>query len=352
MKKDTNWSITIIWWSDGFGKWLANYIKSTFKSKVEITITWRDLKKLQKVSQEINCRYDIDNINAVKNADITIFAVPIWFTVETIKKVAPFIKEWAMVLDVTSIKYSPSKALRKYCKKWVFILPTHPMFWPYISNIAWQIFVLCPEKNEKYDERYIFLKKFLEENDAKVIEETPKNHDKMMAIVQWLTHFDMFVFWETVRRLKLDIKKSMDFVSPIYKIMISSVARYLNQNPKLYSDIQIHNTEVLKVHKTFMKTTNDFNKIVKEKNEKRFIKTVEKTQKYFWEETIEWQEYTDKIIYMIWEQTKKAHSKVWKQIKIENIYSKEKINWKLESFIENNLKIDWINYDLNKWNIN
>jgi prephenate dehydrogenase len=73
----------------------------------------------------------------------------------------------------------------------------------------------------------------------------------------------------------------MNFVSPIYKIMISSVARYLNQNPKLYSDIQIYNTEVLEVHKIFMETTNDFNNFIKNKDEINFIKTVESTAEYF-----------------------------------------------------------------------
>ncbi len=345
-------NITIIWWSDWFGKWLASFITKSFTKNINLTITWRDIEKLEKLSSELSCNYETDNIKSVTEADVVIFAVPIWFMVETIKQVWPYIKKWAMALDVTSIKDSPSKALRKYCKKWVLVLPTHPMFGPYISTIAGQIFVLCPEKKDKSDPRYIFLKNFLEENDAKVIEETPKNHDKMMAVVQWLTHFDMFVFWETIRRLKLDLKKSMDFVSPIYKIMISSVARYLNQNPKLYSDIQIYNKEVLKVHKTFMKTTNDFNKIVKDKNEKKFIKTATKTKNYFWDDANEWQEYTDKIIYMIWRQSELAHKKTWKIVSIENIYTREKVRWLLEKVENETLFINGESYKINNWNIN
>lgn len=344
--------ITIIWWSDWFWKWLANFIKQNFKNKVEITITWRNLEKLEKISKEIDCLYSIDNIKSVENADIIIFSVPIWITVETIKNVTPHIKNSSMILDVTSIKKSTSIAMEKYAQKWTLIIPTHPMFGPYVSTIAWQIFVLTPKEEDKKDSRYLFFKNFLEKNDAKVIETTPIEHDKMMAVVQWLTHFDMFVLWETIKRLWLDIEKSMNFVSPIYKIMISSVARYLNQNPKLYSDIQIYNTEVLQVHKVFMETTNDFNNFIKNKDEENFIKTVQNTAKYFWKNSKEWQEYTDKIIYMIWNQIEKAHKNIWKEIEIKNIYDKSKIEWILEKIENNFLYINNKKYNLNIWEIN
>jgi prephenate dehydrogenase len=56
-----------------------------------------------------------------------------------------------------------------------------------------------------------------------VVEETPEKHDKMMAVVQGLTHFNMFVWADIMKNMNFDIAKSFSFVSPIYKIMISSV---------------------------------------------------------------------------------------------------------------------------------
>lgn len=77
--------------------------------------------------------------------------------------------------------------------EWVLVIPTHPMFWPYISSIASKIIVLTPEEKVKIDYRYVYLKDFLENSWATVIESSPLEHDKMMAVVQWLTHFNMFV---------------------------------------------------------------------------------------------------------------------------------------------------------------
>jgi len=324
--------ITIIWWTSGFWEWLTDFILKRFQNKVEITITWINEEKAKEVSEKLNCTYSLNNIEAVKDADITVFAVPIAYTESVIKEVCLYLKSWSTVLDVTSIKQSPTKAMIESVPDDILVIPTHPMFGPYVSSIAWQIIVLTPEEKNKEDSRYKFLKDFLEKEWAKVVETSPKEHDKMMAVVQWLTHFNMFVLWETLKRLHIDIEKSLNFVSPIYKIMLSSVARYMNQNPKLYWDIQMFNPEVLEVHKVFMETTNDFNKFVKEKDETNFIKTIEWTQKYFWENALAWQKYTDKIIYMISEQSEKAKNNIWKQVEIINIYTEKKEKWILNDF--------------------
>lgn len=345
--------ITIIWATDGFGFWLAKFILKNFWDNVEMIITWRNKEKWEKNAKKIWAKFSDNNLESVKNADITVFAVPIAFMTEIIKKVAPFVKENSIVLDVCSIKKWPSKALRKYSPKSVFVLPTHPMFGPFISTIAWQIFVLTPLNSEdKNDERYIFLKNFLENKGAKVVEETPEEHDKMMAVVQGLTHFNMFVLADTMKNLDFDIEKSFSFVSPIYKIMISSVGRYIGQNPKLYGDIQMYNLEVPNVYKEFIKSTNNFNNFVKEKDEESFIKNIENSAKYFWKNSLKWQKYTDKIIFMLSKQVEFLEKNIWKKIEAENIYSREKKSWILEKFEDRKIFLeDWKNLELDEWEI-
>jgi prephenate dehydrogenase len=48
-----------------------------------------------------------------------------------------------------------------------------------------------------------------------------------MAVVQGLTHYSMFVIGKTIKKYSVDVLKTLDFVSPIYKIMIASVSRYI-----------------------------------------------------------------------------------------------------------------------------
>jgi len=329
--------IVIIGWTDWFWKWLASFILKNFRNDVNLVITWRNQEKWNKVALELDCKFSQNTREEIIDSDITIFAVPIAYTTKIIEMYAPYLKLGSVVCDVTSIKKEPSKALKKYSPAGVLVIPTHPMFGPFVSSIAGQIFVLSPEEDVKKDKRYKFLKKFLINSWAKVVEETPKQHDKMMAVVQGLTHLNMFVLADTMKKLNFDIKKSFNFVSPIYKIMISSVWRYVSQNPKLYADIQMNNSEVLKVHKEFMKSIQEFNNFVLQKDENSFIENIEDSKKYFENEAEKWQIYTDKIIYLLWKQMDKAKNSIWKQIILENIYSKERKTWILEKFEDRKL---------------
>ena len=236
-----------------------------------------------------------------------------------------------MLSDVTSIKWFPSSAMS--IRDDIIVIPTHPMFGPYISSIAGQVFVLTPINNSQNTQEYIFLEQYLKQQKARVIESTPEYHDKMMAVVQWLTHMNMFVIWGTMKQLGFNIADSMNFISPIYKLMISSVGRYLGQNPWLYADIQMHNTQVTAVHETFLDTAHTFYNAVKSKDYDAFCSDIISVREFLWEENCnQWQEYTDKVIYMMWAQIEILKNNIWKTIGLKNIYTRETIEWVLEKY--------------------
>ena len=313
--------VVIIWWTSGFGKWLANYIKNHFD--VDITVTWTNEEKWKKVANELNVDFTTDSKSAVSEADIVVFSTPISKMESVIKQVGPFINPNAVVADVCSIKWFVTDALKKYSAS-KLIIPTHPMFGPYVTSIAEQIFVFTPEESVKNTTQYKWFKNYLIENWAKVIETTPTYHDKMMAVVQWLTHINMFTIGDTLRRLNIPVEETLQFVSPIYKLLISSVARYVWHDPKLYGDIQMYNPQVLVVHKKFMEVINDFSQAVETKNEDKFIELIQATKDFFGEKNCEFgQKYTDKLIYFVASQRKLAQNSIWKKLKFTNIYTDE-----------------------------
>ena len=354
MKKHWKYNITLLWGTWEFGIWLTKYIYKNFPDNIErLIITWRNKEKWEKIAKEIGCIFSNDNIASSKDADIVVFWVSISQTEKTIKQVMPHLKKWSVAFDITSVKKWPSKWMKEYAQKWVTVIPTHPMFWPYISNIAGQVFVLTPEEEIKKYKEYIFLKDFLLSRWAKVIEETPKQHDKMMAVIQWLTHYSIFILWKTIKRIRFNIEKSMEFISPVYKIMFSITSRYIWQNPKLYADIQMYNDEILSIQKEFIQVSKDFNSAVLKKDKKKFTKYLENTKQYFWEKTaIEWQEYSDKIIYMIGNQVRKVQENIWKEMKFKNIYSSKILDWKIKSFDGEKIILEeWKKLDINKWEV-
>jgi len=325
------YKVSILWGTDGFGRWLCEYILKVFSEYIELTITGKSDIKWVKASEELGVKFLTDNVQAVQEADIVIYSVPIAYTQDIIEETLPHIKPWAVVADVTSIKKFPSAAMQ--VRDDIIVIPTHPMFGPYISSIAGQAFVLTPEEAVKETKEYKFLYNYLKSQKARVIESTPEYHDKMMAIVQWLTHLNMFVVGETMKRLKFNIADSMDFISPIYKLMISSVGRYLGQNPKLYADIQMYNDEVLEVHEKFLDTAKNFHNSVQQKDSEKFCSDIIDAREFLGVANCqEGQEYTDKVIYLLGKQIDILKQNMGKLIQLKNIYSGEIVEWKLQDY--------------------
>lgn len=342
--------LVIIGWTWDFSSFIAKFLNENFWEFLDIFITWRNKESAIEVSKKIWVWYFENNLDAVKTCDIIVFWVSINKTCEVIQELWPHIKPWSVVLDITSIKKSPSEFLNKYVPKSCLVIPTHPMFWPGLKQVDGQIIVLTPEIEVKNDKRYALLKKELQKLQMKVIESTPEEHDSMMAVVQWLTHYSMFVIWKTIKRYWIDVLKTFDFVSPIYKLMISSVSRYIGQSPELYADIQMNNEEILKIHELFTNASNEFNEVVKNKDREEFVSMVLKTREYFWEKNCSmWQKYTDKIVYFLWKEINKLKENIAKEIILENIYNKNKKSWILHWFDDHNIFLNDEKLDINEW---
>lgn len=345
------YNVVILGGTSGFGEWLASYIWEHFSQECSICITGRDIELWNTVAQKLGVSFSNNNIEAVKKADIVVYSVPIAVTQQVIEETLPYIKSGAVVADVTSIKKFPSSSMQK--RKDIIVIPTHPMFGPYISSIAGQVFVLTPNEDVQITKEYQFLKNFLKTQKARVIESTPSYHDRMMAVVQGLTHLNMFVVGETMKRLKFNIADSMDFISPIYKLMVSSVGRYLGQNPWLYADIQMYNDEVLEVHEKFLDTAKNFHASVKQGDTDKFCQDIIEAREALWIDNCqEGQEYTDKVIYMLWKQVDVLKNNTWKHIILKNIYSGEEVSWVLQNFEKWKISLDsWESYSIDVYEV-
>lgn len=66
-------NMTIIGGTRGLGRWMAEHLRNDFN----ITITSRDAISGRKIAEELNVDYTNDNIDAVKDANIILFAFPL-----------------------------------------------------------------------------------------------------------------------------------------------------------------------------------------------------------------------------------------------------------------------------------
>lgn len=266
--------IGIIGGTRGLGRTIAWYLKDF---DFDVTVTGRDSIVGNQVSEELGIKYSDNNKKIVQNSDIVIISVPISSAESVIEELAPFMKEGSLMMDVTSVKEGPSQKMKECLNEGVEFIPTHPVFGPRTTDLKGQIIVLTPiEKGEWYPRIY----KFLEDKGMRIVETTAEHHDDMMGIVQVLTHFSYISTASAIEKLKVDIKDTENYESPIYNLMIDTIARIVSQNPYLTYSIQHENKKGEKIRQALFDSMSELKDALTKEDEEEFIDIAIKATKH------------------------------------------------------------------------
>lgn len=266
-------NVGIIGGTDGLGKTLVYY----FRDEFEVYITGTDHKKGRKVAEELEVQYIESNAGLANISDILVIAVPIQFTSDVIREVAPFMKSGTLMVDVTSVKEEPSKTMAEALPDNVEYIPTHPVFGPRTTRLDNQVIVLTADKKGKW---YPKVYDYLASKNMRIIETTAEKHDFMMSIVQVLTHFSFISTASAIEKLKVDLTESEDYESPIYNLMIDMIARIVAQNPYLTYNIQSMNNNGPKIRNTFADAVVELRDVINNKDEDKFVEIAIKATKH------------------------------------------------------------------------
>ena len=199
----------------------------------------------------------LTNEEIARNSDIVMVSVPIHVTIQVIETITPILTKDQILTDLTSLKSSQIQAMLLSSAR---VIGLHPMFGPTIGSIAGQTIIAIPARCKKED--MDILKKIFEEEGARVTETTPEIHDKMMAVIQGLTHFKALLLAGTMRRLGISPADTEAFMSPVYRIETGIAGRILAQSPELYSDILCMNPYVPSVLDTCIRTACEIKDVI------------------------------------------------------------------------------------------
>jgi prephenate dehydratase/prephenate dehydrogenase len=218
-------------------------------------------------------RTHLTNKQLAKKADVVIVSVPIDKTEDVINEVAPHVKKSGLLMDFTSFKVFPMKAMNRTKGSY---LGCHPLFGP-TNQIEGQLVILCAGRGNKW---FNWWKDLLIKNKVIVKELTAKKHDELMAYIQALTHFSDIALADTLRKSKIPIKKFIDYQSPAYRLELDMMGRILAQDPNLYANIQIKNPLSPKVIRDFIKSCQDLGETIDKKDIKKNINYFKKCARY------------------------------------------------------------------------
>ncbi len=306
--------VAIIGGSGEFGRLFARLFK---EDGHEVTITGRDVPKGEKVAEQLGVKFTNDNVAATKESDVVVISVYIENTVDVIKQVAPHVRPGCLLMDLTSVKVEPCAAMEKHAPANVEILGTHPMFGPRTTSLEGLTVILTPIRLKKWES---FATDFFEKRGARLFTTTPEEHDRIISVVQGLTHFAYIASASTLKELGIDVQYSRNFASPIYGLMLDLIARIVGQSPQLYASIQMHNPMVKDVHKTFIGQAERLRKIVAKRDMDSFIKLMAEAAKNLGDIDASMGR-SDKAILALSGELRRLRESMGKEVALRHIYS-------------------------------
>lgn len=182
-----------------------------------------------------------------RDVNLAVISVPIDITCSVIAAISPYLPPDCVLTDLTSIKGSPMTAMLTAHAGPVIGL--HPLFGPSTSTLDKQIVAVTPGRNPEACEWLI--DQFVVWG-AVVVRTTPEEHDEIMAVVQSLRHFATFTFGQFLWRRRVDISRSLEFSSPIYRLELGMVGRLFAQDSSLYSEIIFASPERIALLKDYV----------------------------------------------------------------------------------------------------
>ncbi|MEE9295926.1 MAG: prephenate dehydrogenase dimerization domain-containing protein, partial [Phycisphaerae bacterium] len=126
-----------------------------------------------------------------------------------------------------------------------------------------------------------------------VTEATAEEHDRAMAVVQVLTHFQTQVLGLALARLSkpgagalgsdkgFPLEESLKFTSPAYLMDLYVVGRHFAQSPSLYGPIEMLNPQKDKVMGVARDTAKQLSEVISTGDQERFAAMFEEVRAFF-----------------------------------------------------------------------
>lgn len=213
---------------------------------------------------------------AAAAADVVAVSVPIEVTEDVIATIGPLVREDALLMDVTSVKTGPMRAMLEATR--ASVVGTHPLFAPSVHTAQGQRIVITPGRGDTW---CAWLERTLAARGLLVMRSTAEEHDAVMATVQVLTHFSTEVMGRTLVRLDRSIDETLRFTSPVYLMELLMTARHFAQSPDLYASIQMSNPRTPEVTEAFRASCDEMRSILERRDRKAMSRVFEEVRALF-----------------------------------------------------------------------
>ncbi|MCH2138871.1 MAG: bifunctional chorismate mutase/prephenate dehydrogenase [Phycisphaerales bacterium] len=197
---------------------------------------------------------DLSITDAAARADVVLVAVPIDSTESVIAQVGPVMRPDALLTDITSVKVAPVTAMCEHFGG--AVIGTHPLFGPSVRSLQNQriAMVTARDANNWSD----WLHTTYAALGLTLLQTNADSHDRIMAVVQVLTHHATEVMGRTMQAMGVSVQDTLEFTSPVYRMELLMTARHFAQDPDLYRAIEAGNPNCTAVTEAFRRSAEEF----------------------------------------------------------------------------------------------
>lgn len=242
----------------------------------------RYLRELGHELLEVDLDTELSAVQAAARADVVIVSVPMRETEAVVREVGPKMRDDALLLDFTSLKSEPIRWMLDATR--ASVVGTHPMFGPGVHSLAGQRVVLCPGRGDAWLE---WVRDTFEALGLAVTLTDAVRHDRAMALVQVLTHYQTQVLGLTLARFGVPLEEPLTFTSPAYLLELYVTARHFAQAPSLYGPIEMWNPETARVTETFRAAAAEVAEVLTRRDQEAFDGIFAEVSRFFGEFTDE-----------------------------------------------------------------
>mgnify|MGYP001489197799 CR=1 FL=1 len=271
----------------GCGLLGSSLLKSIHKKKItkKILIYEKSKKNILKI-KKLNLPGKIVKSlkEGVINTDLIIFCTPMSEYKDIILKINDFIQPNCLITDVGSAKIKSSKIIKKFLKKKISWVSSHPIAGSEVSGPEYgksDMFkdrwcILIKEKNTK-TKHLNFLKKFWNKIGSKIVIMSSIKHDKIFSITSHLPHL---VAYNLVKSAQ-DFEKKQSFDLIRYSAGgLRDFSRIAASNEIMWRDIFFDNkVNISKAINLFIKNLISFKRDINSKNNKSILKKLTQTKR-------------------------------------------------------------------------
>ncbi len=215
-------------------------------------------------------------VEAAQRADVTVIAVPIAVTERVIREVGPHVPREGLLMDITSLKGAPMAAMLAATE--ASVVGTHPMFGPGVGSFQNQRVVLCRGRGDAWAD---WVEATLRQAGITVTAASADEHDRAMALVQVLTHYQTQVLGLTLARLGAPLSEGLKFTSPAYLMELYVAARHFGQDPALYGPIEMENPRTGQITAAFRDAAAVVQKLLSERDQAGFAAMFDEVRAFF-----------------------------------------------------------------------